>query len=229
LEVPALEDMLALRRSTFEAQLNKLTPEQTLGHVLDVRTNRDIYADELARIGDSKDAFALLTAEEQKLMQRLTEVEQRIWKLSNQPGRHTRRLDNYRDRYRLYKGLLEYDVETTYAIRFRKVQKSLNSLDAELEETLNQQNSLQRARGSAPLSFESFAKIIQGKRQHISQLRKDVKAAFDEQQRQLQEMVDVELDILRLRLVDYLDQARFSLAHLQDLATDAAESGKELK
>ncbi len=228
-EVPALEDMLALRRATYEAQLDKLTPEQTLGHVQDVRISRDIYADELARIGETKDAFELLTGKEKKLMDRLHKVEERIWQLSNQPGRHLKRLDNYRDRYRFYKGLLDYEVETTYAIRFQQVRKSLNSLDAELEETLQQQNSLQRARGSAPVNFSAYEKIISNKRQRIASLRKEIKAAFDEQQRQLQEMVDFELDILRARLVDYLDQARFSLAHLQDLAADAAESGKELK
>ncbi|NOX93470.1 MAG: tetratricopeptide repeat protein [Gammaproteobacteria bacterium] len=227
--VPALEDMLALRRATYEAQLDKLTPEQTLGHVQDVRISRDIYADELARIGETKDAFELLTGKEKKLMERLSKVEERIWQLSNQPGRHLKRLDNYRYRYRLYKGLLDYEVETTYAIRFQQVRKSLNSLDAELEETLQQQNSLQRARGSAPVNFAAYEKIISNKRQRITSLRKEIKTAFDEQQRQLQEMVDFELDILRARLVDYLDQARFSLAHLQDLAADAAESGKELK
>ncbi len=228
-EVPALEDMLALRRATYEAQLDKLTPEQTLGHVQDVRVSRDIYADELARIGEAKDAFALLTGKEQKLMERLSKVEERIWRLSNQPGRHMQRLDSYRDRYRLYKGLLDYEIETTYAIRFQQVRKSLNSLDAELEETLQRQNSLQRVRGSTPVNFDTYAQNIKNKRQRIASLRKEIKAAFDEQQRQLQEMVDIELDVLRARLVDYLDQARFSLAHLQDLAADAAESGKELK
>ncbi len=228
-EIPALEDMLALRQTNYESQLNKLTPEQTLDRVLDVRTSRDIYVGELARIGKTKNAFELLTAKEQKLMQRLTKVEERIWHLSNEPGRHTRRMGSYRDKYRLYKGLLEYEVETTFAIRFRKVQKSLGSLDAELKETLKRQNSLQRARGNAPITFSGYEQNISKKHQRIILLRKDIKAAFDEQQRQLQAMVDVELDKLRLRLVDYLDKARFSLAHLQDLATDGAESGKELK
>ena len=228
-EIPAIQDMLALRRTRYESQLNKLTPQQTLDRVLDVRTTRDIYSAELAKIGKTKDAFALLTAKEQKMMQRLARVEKRIWHLSNEPGRHTRRMDSYRDKYRLYKGLLEYEVETTYAIRFRKVQKSLSSLDAELAETLERQNSLQRARANVPVSFEGYEQNISKKHQRIVQLRKDIKAAFDEQQHQLQEMVDVELDKLRLRLVDYLDQARFSLAHLQDMATDAAASGKELK
>jgi len=229
IEVPALEDMLALRRATFEAQLDKLTPEQTLDRVLDVRTNRDIYADELESIGETENAFALLSGKEKKMMQRLARVEERIWRLSNQPGRHSKRMDNYRNRYRLYKGLLEYEVETTYAIRFQKVRKSLKSLDAELQETLARQNSLQRVRGNTPDNFSAYTRNINDKRQRIVRLRKDIKITFDEQQHQLQEMADVELDKLRLRLVDYLDQARFSLAHLQDLAASASESGKELK
>lgn len=228
-EIPAFDAMLELRRDTYEAQLNKLTPEQTLDHVLDVRTTRDIYASELHKIGESKDAFALVTKKEKKMLDRLAKVEERIWRLSKQPGRHISRLEGYRDKYRLYKGLLEYDVVTNYAIRFREVEKSLKSLDAELEETLEKQNSLQRVRANAPVNFQEYAKRIDDKRQRVTRLRKDVKAAFDEQRRQLQVMVDVEFDELRARLVDYLDQARFSLAHLQDMATDAAASGKVLK
>lgn len=228
-EIPAFEAMLTLRRDTYESQLNKLTPEQTLDHVLDVRTSRDIYAEELARIGEAKDSFALATEKEQQLLNRLVNVEERTWRLSTQEGPHTRRLESYRDRYRFYKGLLTYDIETSYAIRFRKVKKSLNSLDAELAETLAQQNSLQRARSSAPVNFDEYARRIKDKYLRISALRKDVKSAFDEQQELLQAMVDIEFDKLRSSLIDYLDQARFSLAHLQDMATDARESGKELK
>lgn len=228
-EIPAFDAMLELRRETYESQLNKLTPEQTLDRVLDVRTSRDIYASELQKIGESKDAFALVTKKEKELLDSLAKVEERTWRLSKQPGRHLSRLEGYRDKYRFYKGLIEYDVVTNYAIRYRTVEKSLKSLDAELEETLEKQNSLQRARGNAPVDFKEYAKRIEDKRQRTASLRKEVKAAFDEQQRQLQEMVDVEFDVLRARLVDYLDQARFSLAHLQDMATDATASGRVLK
>lgn len=228
-EIPAFDGMLELRRTTYETQLNKLTPEQTLDKVLDVRTSRDIYADELKKIGTTKDAFSLVTENEKNLQERLIKVEERIWRLSKQPGRHMRRLESYRDKYRFFKGLLEYDVITNYAIRYREVEKSLKSLDAELEETLEKQNSLQRARAKAPVNFEEFSSRIEDKRQRVSKLRREVKSAFDEQRRQLQVMVDVEFDELRARLVDYLDQARFSLAHLQDMATDAAASGKVLK
>ena len=228
-EVPAFEGMLELRRETYETQLNKLTPGQTLDNVLDVRTSRDIYANELEKIGAAKDAFALVTESEKDLQDRLVKVEERIWRLSKQPGRHMSRIESYRDKYRLYKGLLEYDVVTNYAIRFRVVEKSLKSLDAELEETLDKQNSLQRVRANAPVNFDEFANRIKDKHQRVANLRKEVKLAFDEQRHQLQVMVDVEFDELRARLVDYLDQARFSLAHLQDMAANAAASGKVLK
>ena len=118
-------------------------------------------------------------------------VEKRIWRLSNQPGRHMKRMDSFRDKYRLYKGLLDYEVETTYAVRYRKVQKSLSSLDAELEETLNRQNSLQRTRGTTPSNFDAYQNRIDGKREYIVNLRKEIKQAFDDQQRQLQEMADL--------------------------------------
>lgn len=208
-EIPALDAMLELRRDTYKSQLNKLTPEQTLDRVLDVRTSRDIYSDELKRVAESKDAFALLTGEEKGQLGRLVKVEERLWRLSKQPGRHMRRMEGYRDKYRFFKGLLEYDVVTNYAIRYREVEKSLKSLDAELQETLARQNSLQRVRANAPTNFGEYSHRIDDKRQRAARLRKDVKAAFDEQRRQLQVMVDVEFDELRAQLIDYLDQARF--------------------
>ncbi len=228
-EIPALDHMLALRQETYQSQLNRLTPAQTLNKVLDVRTSRDIYADELASIEATKDAYALATEKEQELLGRLVKVEERIWKLSSRPGQYARKISDYRDRYRLYRGLLHYDIETTYAIRHWEIKKSLKSLDAELEATIDQQNSLQRARAGAPLTFEGYEQRIKKLQPRLVDLQKNVKQAFDEQKQQLQVMVDLELDKLRLRLIDYLDQARFSLAHIQDMATDAADSGRVLQ
>lgn len=228
-ELPAVDSMLALRRETYQSQLTRLTPEQTLDKVLDVRTTRDIYAKELAQIEANEDAFALATEKEQKLLQRLTRVEERIWRLSSQPGPHSRRLAGFRDRYRFYKGLLDYDILTTYPIRRWEVRKSLKSLDADLAQTLVQQASLQKARANAPLDFDGYALRIRRMGATMSILHGQLQTTFDEQKALLQQMVDVELDKLRSHLVDYLDQARFSLAHVQDMATDAADSGKELK
>ena len=222
-EIPALDYMLDLRRKTYEAQLNKLTPEQTKNHVIDVRTTRDIYAAELRSIEANNNFMALASDKEQKHFERLARAEEKIWRLSSRPGFGQEKSDEYRRRYNFLKGVLVYDVYSTYAIRRWQVTKSLNSLDEVLESTLAQQQSLQNSRDFAPKRFQGFGQKIQDQKTRIAQLQNDVRLAFDEQQLQLQVMVDLELDKLRLRLVDYLDQARFSLAHIQDLAINSGK------
>jgi len=167
--------------------------------------------------------MALASDKEQKHFERLSRAEEKIWRLSSRPGFGHEKSEEYRRRYDFLKGVLVYDVYTTYAIRRWQVTKSLNSLDDVLESTLAQQQTLQHSREFAPKRFEGFNQKILDQKTRISQLQNDVRKAFDEQKLQLQAMVDLELDQLRLRLVDYLDQARFSLAHIQDLAINAGK------
>lgn len=221
MEIPALEYMLELRRKTYESQLEKLNPETTLNHVIDVRTTRDIYREELREIEAKKNSIALATEDEKNHFERLGKVEERIWRLSNDPQFGQVKSQDYRKRYEFLKGLLEYDIHTTFAIRTWEVKKSLKSLDNVLESTLAQQLSLQDVRKGAPQRFEGYNHQINDYRDRSARLLVLVKEAFNDQQQILQEMVDQELDRIRLRLIDYLDRARFSLAHLQDLATNA--------
>lgn len=226
-ELPAFEYMLKLRRKTYESQLGKLTPEKTLNHVIDVRTTRDLYNDELKQIESNKDALALATEKEHKQLAKLAKIEEKIWHLSNNPKFGQAKADKYRERYKFLKGVLEYKIRTTYAERVWHLKKSLKSLDAVLESSLAQQKELQKARKDAPLHFKGYAKKITGYNSDIKMLLTRVNAAFKEQQNQLQNMADKELDHVRLRLLDYLDRTRFSLAHLQDVATSAGGAGKE--
>ena len=141
-EMPALDYMLELRRKTYETQVNKLTPEQTKNHVIDVRTTRDIYAAELRSIEANNNFMSLASAKEQKHFEQLAGIEETIWRLSSRPGFGREKSDEYRKRYEFLKGLLVYDVYSTFAIRRWEVTKSLNSLDEVLESTLAQQKTL---------------------------------------------------------------------------------------
>jgi hypothetical protein len=171
--------------------------------------------------------MALATAKEQEYFERLSSAEEKIWRLSSQAWFAEIKSKEYRQRYEFLKGVLQYDIYTTYAVRRWEVTKSLNSLDSVLESTLAQQQSLQDARDIAPQRFEGFSQKITNQKLRISQLQMKVRKAFDEQKLRLQEMVDLELDKLRLRLLDYLDQARFSLAHIQDRASNAGKANAD--
>lgn len=217
--MPAYDNMLALRRETYAAQLDRLTPDETLARIEDIRASRDLYAAELTHIDAEGDALALASEKERKLFARLQRIEDRLWTLREHP-----RIDDYRERYRFFKGLLEYDIRSTYPVRRWQVQKDLRSLDHEFEQTLARQTSLQQARTQAPAGFEGFGRRIDDLRGRIERLSTAVDAAFEAQRQALQTLADAELARLRGHLVDYLDRARFSLAHLQDLAAHRNES-----
>jgi len=219
-DMPAYDLMLAERRRTYEEQLHRLTPDETLARIEDIRASRDLYARELERIDAEHDALALATEDERKLLDRLAGIEDRLWTL-----RDHRRIERWREQYRFFKGLLEYDIRTSYAARRWQVQKSLRSLDREFEAILARQDALQRAREQAPARFEGYGQRIAVLRRRIAELRQGVDAAFAEQEQVLQAQVDAELDRLRENLVDYLDRARFSLAHLLDLASQQSQAG----
>lgn len=218
-EMPAYDNMLDLRRETYAAQLDRLTPDETLARIEDIRASRDRYALELAEIDAEGDALALASEKERQLLARLQRIEDRLWRL-----REHRRIGAYRERYRFFKGLLEYDIRSTYPARRWQVQKALRSLDREFEQTLAAQASLQQARAQAPAGFEGFGQRIDGLRGRIQGLSEGVDAAFAEQRQALQGLADQALNHLRGQLVDYLDRARFSLAHLQDLAAQQTET-----
>lgn len=227
-EIPAYEHMLSLRRATYEEQLERLRPQETLEKIVDVRTSRDIFAARVERIKKERDAFALVTDAEQQLLDQLAEVEERIWRLSNAgtPGDDTD-YAQYRDRHRLYKGLLSYDVETTFAIRHWNIKKQLNELDHDMRRTIALQDSLQQARSLSPKNFDGYQWRVEQLRARITGLNAQTDEAFVSQQALLQVMADTELAALRANLRDYLDRARFSLAHLQEQAILNAEKSAE--
>jgi hypothetical protein len=79
----------------------------------------------------------------------------------------------------LYSGLLEWEIGTTIAPRLWKIKKAIRELDKELELATRQQQVLQRARLSAPRSFEGYSKKIAGYSKTIHSLQSRVQDSID--------------------------------------------------
>jgi hypothetical protein len=210
-DVDAFAQMQTQRERTFAEQLVRLRPEQTLARVIDARTSGDIFARDLQRIAAERDALALATQREQDLLARLQQVEERSWWLAREME-----VGEYRERYRLLKGLLSYEIETTFAIRQWEARKALTQLDAQLQETLARKNALEQAREQAPARFAGHQARLAAQRARIVAAQHEVEGLIGEQTRLLQDLAVAELDRLSDLLRQYLDSARFSLALLQD-------------
>ena len=135
------------------------------------------------------------------------------------PGKYNK----YADKYRLYRGLLEWDIGTTIKTRQWNINKSIRMLDRELEKTEYRQKALQRAKFVAPRGFEGHDQQIDYYGQRIEHLSSELVGIYDEQKEELQAQVVAELVAVRSSLSEYLDQAQFALARLQDLASQGAK------
>ena len=216
--LPAYEDMLRLRRQAYEERLPKLMPEQGIYRIAAFKDEKNLYEEEYKRIVHEHDIMAVANDKELKLLQRLDSIKGRL----QDAGRrmNANEYGGYEYKYNLYRGLMEWDISTTFNERIWKLRKGLNQLDRLIAKTENQQNAISTAKTRAPRGFEGYGRQIKAMKGKIGQLHKQINQTYALQQQQVQEIIVDQFTWLRDRLAEYLDQAQFSMARLQDLASD---------
>jgi len=212
--MPAFNDILALRRDTYNDRLPKI---QAIFQQLDLdkaRQRRDIYAARLARIEQNNDALGLATAKEKKLWARLQHVNEILARHSNIDP-----VNDYRHKQRLLKGLFIWRLDQQYKLRLWEVRKHLKELDKTIAQAQLQRESLLNAQQEAPAGFEGYSKNIDKLRERLSVLKSRVAQSRTTQERFLQRMVIDELENREAHLRTYLTQAQYGLAQIFDTST----------
>lgn len=216
--LPIYNDMLRLRRQAYEERLPRLMPEKGVYKIASVKDERNLYEEEYKRVVFENDLYAVASGKERKLLERLGKVEGRLKSVA-------RRMDanqygNFEYKYNLFRGLLEWDISTTFNERAWKLKKGLNQLDKEIKKTEKTQKRLSLAKSRAPRGFEGYGRQIKSYEKKIKKLQSRIDNVYELQKKQVQDIIVDELSWLRERLGEYLDQAQFSLAQLQDKASE---------
>ena len=216
-DLPTFSDMLKLRKETYEKRLPELVAEKGAARLTALKDERNLYQEEMDRIVREGDILALATDQERSQIERLDKMKLTLRQVSTQmdPAQY----QTYVDKYRLYRGLLEWDIGTTVRSRQWKIQKSLRELDSELAKTEFQQKLLQRAKTVAPKGFEGYTKQINFYSKKVKQLQKELDDVYVAQKEDVEALIVAELTFLKQHLTEYLDQARFAMARMQDAAS----------
>ena len=164
------------------------------------------------------DLNSVASEKELKLLERLNNIKSRLRDVGRQMD--ATEYGNLEYKYNLYRGLLEWDISTTFNERAWKLKKGLRQLDREIKKTEEQQRTINTAKTRAPRGFEGYNRQITAMNKKITELQSQIDNVYGLQQQQVQEIIVDQLAWLRDRLSEYLDQAQFSLARLQDLASD---------
>lgn len=222
--VAVFSDILATRRTAYQQRLPGVQAALRRTDLSSLLQARDRYAREIAGIETMQDTVALASDKQTQLLVRLARVKSRLRTLS---GKQDTRAQE--DKYRLYSGLLRWNIASDYMPHLWEAQKALRQLDAEIDKVKERKESLIRAQVSATKAFEGYDARIAVLRGKISPLLSKVSDQAAKQERYLENLAVAELEQHKQRLSTYLLQARFAVAQIYDQAERARNVAQEGK
>ena len=216
----AFGDMLDTRRTAYDQRLPKI--DASLASV-DPRTIASTRVELESRLNAAEragDFAALGTAREQEMWSTIHEVEDAVGAQPDDPS-----LDEMRDKVRLLKGVLYWQMNESFKARTWTTRRSLKELDAALKQMEKRWLLVQQARKNTPNDTEAFAQRVAQLRPRIEALGTRLAAAGRAQGEYLASIAVDELEAQKQRLTSYQVQARFALASIYDRAADARGAG----
>ncbi|MCP4767253.1 MAG: tetratricopeptide repeat protein [Gammaproteobacteria bacterium] len=208
---PALELMLAERRQRFKQKLPLLEQSTSFEQLDLLDEQRERFAEEVNAIALSKDYMALATPQEEDHLERLQRVATSIVKVA--PERNTA---YQQDMFRLLSGLLHFEMETEYPLRFWKAKKQLILLDRALLESRQRASDLSRIAERTAENFGVFQGRIAGRSERIHDLRGKVDGLIEKQEQHINQLAVDEIRRQQLHIVQLRLNARYELAKLYD-------------
>jgi hypothetical protein len=211
----AFAAMIDTRQRAYEERLPKadaLLSTDAVAHMRDARAAAGARL-EAAENGD--DVVALGTSAQREQWARITRLEEQ---LDSMPAGLDK--DETRDKLRLIKGVLYWQLEADFKGRSYQQHRALRDIDAALEELQTRWARLQQARGTAAANTEDFSGRIAELAARVKAMRERLATAQGQQNEYLEHVAVDELEAQRQRLDTYALQARFALADIYDRSTD---------
>jgi len=235
-----LDDMLANRRQAFAQRLPQVMAGQRKAGTNRLDARRDAVVAELGAAQEQADGVAFADAREQALAERLDRVRRNLAALEAAPpapaatgpgadpaGDPLPDLAAARDRYRRVSGALAWELAQAFPARLWEAKKSLQQLNASLQQLHVHDSDLVGAQANEPQRFDALAQRISALRDRVIAMQPRITELAILQQLAVQDLAVAELEQQRERLAAYGSQARFAIAEIYDRATlsrDAAHA-----
>jgi len=213
----AFGDMLDTRRIAYDQRVPKVDAVLARDEPEELARKRVDLQSRLAAAERANDIVALGTPREREMWATIRETEDA---LAAQPD--DRSLDEMRDKVRLLKGVLYWQLNDAYKARVWGTRKSLKDLDVALKETEQRWLKVQQGKDGMPSDTEAFATRVAALKPRIDALGIRLASASQAQGQYLAAIAVNELETQKERLASYQLQARFALAAIYDRAANPA-------
>jgi Tfp pilus assembly protein PilF len=220
--VGVFRSMLDTRKAAYDERLPYI--EASLAEAdIDGMIGRKLRFD--ARLNDiekNNDSLALATKAEYSLWEEITAIESNPALRANIPE-----AAEVRDKLRLLKGALQWNLDRDYNARLWKVRRDLRQAGEALVETQRARRQIDAKMLSEPKLFADFDARVNGLSPNIDAVMTRVEVSMLKQRGFMQGIAAEELRAQKQRLATYSVQARYALATLYDAsATTVGEASQ---
>ncbi len=213
--VSVFEDMLDTRQRAFTERLPLATAVLEANDLDRIQTRHDELKSTVSSIRDNADVAAMAPTSETRLWDEINDY------------RATPGLDgpwqeaaDARDKLRLLRGVLQWEMEKKFPARVWQVDKNLRDVNRALEQSRELRSKVEEALVEEPKRFADFGARIDSLLPRINALSAALDALLVKQQAVVNSIAVSELEARKQRLDTYTIQARFALASIYDRASN---------
>ena len=208
-KLDAYRDMVAAREYAYGERLPAMRERVAEFDFATMQAEFDSVIAETARARAESDAVAVAPAEERAAWDRLLALE-------SNPAFATEQGAAHREKQRVLKGLLQWNMEREFRVRIWRQEKANAELAVHMAESAERFASISRAEGSLDGTVEGFAERIERLQAVLDATRSRLDGAMDAYSAFLNDAALEELGGQKDRLLTYRAQARFALASIYD-------------
>jgi len=205
----SFDDMLETRVEAYNERLPILKERRASLDTQDMEGRYQSLVVKSAAAREDYDFVNLASAEEQAQWQRLLALEEN-------PAWNSPAAAELRNKQRILKGLVQWNMEREFRSRAWQQERSINELGEQLAVMKQQTSELDAAAASIPAMVETYTARINRLQPRIDTMQDKLRLAMDVHANYLQKLVEGELHGQKDRLLAYRAQARFALASIFD-------------
>lgn len=212
-------NMLETRKQAYAERLPRVQDALARADLEGMVSRKLEFDSTLNNIEESHDWLALATQSEFDMWGEITGLEGAPALRANIPE-----ADEVRDKIRLLKGVLQWQLERDFKDRLWRIRRNLNNAGEALVAAQRSRRQIDETMRNEPLRFQEFSDRVYGLGPAIDDMALRVNDALVSQLAFLQTIAVGELQAQKQRLDVYTVQARFALAAIYDVAATAGEA-----
>ncbi len=221
MNVAVYGNMLETRKEAYAIRLPRAKDALARADLDDMVSRKLEFDSTLNNIEESHDWLALATRSEFDMWGEITSLERTPALTADIPE-----ADEVRDKIRLLKGVLQWNLERDFGDRLWRIRRSVHQTGEALVATQRSRRQIDQTMRLEPLRFDELSNRVYSLAPRIEGTKMRVEDALSKQRAFLQSIAVGELQAQKQRLDIYTVQARFALAAIYDIAATVGDASQ---